>query len=247
MLRTASPRFGSAPRPPLGALAVVVLAALAAPAALAVPAAGSASAAPAMAAPAAALVTSAQPVLRNGSHGAAVVRLQRRLVALHYDIGSVDGGFGPETFHGVVAFQKVNGLARDGVVGPRTWAALAHPVTPRPRRSLSALSVEVNLTRQVVYLARKGVVIRILDASTGKSGTPTPVGNFSVQRRIDGWRHSPLGLLWRPNYFFRGYALHGSNSVPAFPASHGCARVTVSAMNRLWSVLRVGTPVSVYR
>jgi lipoprotein-anchoring transpeptidase ErfK/SrfK len=90
-------------------------------------------------------------------------------------------------------------------------------------------------------------VIRILDASTGKSSTPTPVGNFSVQRRIDGWRQSPLGLLWRPNYFFRGYAVHGSTSVPAFPASHGCVRVTIPGMNRLWPVLRIGTPVSVYR
>jgi N-acetylmuramoyl-L-alanine amidase len=53
--------------------------------------------------------------------------------------------------------------------------------------------------------------------------------------------------MWRPNYFYRGYALHGSASVPAYPASHGCVRVTVAAMNRLWSLLRVGMPVSVYR
>jgi hypothetical protein len=93
--------------------------------------------------------------------------------------------------------------------------------------------VEVNLTRQVVYLARKGVVLRILDASTGKAATPTPTGNFAIVRRIDGWRQSSLGLLWRPNYFWRGYAVHGSTSVPVYPASHGCVRATVPAMNRL--------------
>ena len=162
-------------------------------------------------------------------------------------VGPIDGSFGSQTYHGVVAFQKVNSLVRDGIVGPQTWAALARPVIPRPRRWLSASSLEVNLTRQVVYLARQGVVLRILDASTGKAGTPTPTGNFSILRRIDGWRQSPLGLLWRPNYFSGGYAVHGSTSVPAYPASHGCARVTIPAMNRLWPLLRIGMPVSVYR
>ncbi len=188
-----------------------------------------------------------QPVLRLGSSGTAVVQLQRRLATLHYDVGPIDGGFGSQTFHAVVAFQKVNGLVRDGIVGSRTWAALANPVIPRPRRWLSASSLEVNVTRQVVYLARQGVVLRILDASTGKASTPTPLGNFSIQRRIDGWRQSTLGLMWRPNYFYRGYAVHGSTSVPAYPASHGCVRVTIPAMNRLWSQLRIGMPVSLYR
>lgn len=189
----------------------------------------------------------AMPTLRQGSRGTAVVTLQRRLAALRYDVGAIDGIFGSSTHHGVVAFQKVNGLVRDGIVGPRTWYALAHPVIPRPRRWLSSSSLEVNLTRQVVYLARQGVVLRILDASSGKASTPTPTGNFSIIRRIDGWRQSSLGLLWRPNYFYRGYAVHGSTSVPAYPASHGCVRVTVPAMNRLWPLLRIGVPVSVYR
>jgi N-acetylmuramoyl-L-alanine amidase len=202
---------------------------------------------PAVAAAPARAMMITQPVLRLGSSGTAVVQLQRRLATLHYDVGPIDGGFGSQTFHAVVAFQKVNGLVRDGIVGPRTWYALAHPVIPRPRRWLSASSLEVNVTRQVVYLARQGVVLRILDASTGKASTPTPLGNFSIQRRIDGWRQSTLGLMWRPNYFYRGYAVHGSTSVPAYPASHGCVRVTIPAMNRLWSQLRIGMPVSLYR
>jgi N-acetylmuramoyl-L-alanine amidase len=106
-----------------------------------------------------------------------VSTLQRRLAGLRYDVGPIDGIFGSATYHGVVAFQKVNGLARDGIVGPRTWAALAHPVIPRPRRWLGGSSLEANLSRQVVYLARQGVVLRILDASSGKASTPTPTGN----------------------------------------------------------------------
>ncbi|MBY8874218.1 L,D-transpeptidase family protein [Micromonospora sp. PLK6-60] len=188
----------------------------------------------------------AQPTLKQGARGTAVTNLQRRLVALHYDVGAVDGDFGPSTFHAVVAFQKVNGLGRDGVVGPKTWAALSKPVVPKPRYKHSGLSLEANLSKQVLYLARNGQVIRILDASSGKASTPTVRGNYKITRRIDGWRQSDLGLLWRPNYFYRGYAIHGATSVPAYPASHGCVRVTVPAMNRLWGTIKVGLPVHVY-
>ncbi|MFF5173821.1 L,D-transpeptidase family protein [Micromonospora sp. NPDC000089] len=233
------PRAGAA----LGA-AVLVATGLFAPA-------QPASAAPAWTAAATPLagqaLATSQPVLRQGSRGAAVTSLQRRLAALHYDVGAADGVFGGSTFHAVVAFQKVNGLGRDGIVGPRTWAALAHPVVPRPRYTHTGYSVEANLDRQVLYLARKGAVVRILDASSGKSSTPTPTGNFTIQRRIDGWRQSSLGLLWRPNYFHNGYAVHGATSVPNFPASHGCVRVPIPAMNRLWSVIGVGMPVHIYR
>src|SRR6266511_2437384 len=108
-------------------------------------------------------------------------------------------------------------------------------------------AVEVNLTRRVVYLTRSGAVTRILDASPGKPSTPTPTGSFSIYRRIDGWHLSPLGWMWRPNYFYGGYALHGSTSVPTYAASHGCVRVTVPAMNRAWSQLYIGERLYVYR
>ncbi|HEX8804503.1 MAG TPA: L,D-transpeptidase family protein [Acidimicrobiales bacterium] len=205
-----------------------------------------ATGASASAASTAAAPTDVRPTLRQGSRGSAVTTLQRRLHTLHYDVGTIDGVFGTSTFHAVVAFQKVNNLGRDGIVGPATWYALDHPLTPRPRYSHSGTWVEVNLTKQVLYLARSGAVIRILDASSGKPSTPTPAGNFTIIRRIDGWRTSSLGTLWRPNYFYRGYAIHGSTSVPNYPASHGCVRVTIAAMNRLWPVIGVGMPVHLY-
>jgi N-acetylmuramoyl-L-alanine amidase len=193
-----------------------------------------------------ATTTAARPVLRLGSTGATVTYLQQRLAALHYDVGPIDGQFGSSTFHAVVAFQKVNNLVRDGVVGALTWARLDSPLVPRPRYSHTGTWVEVRLDKQVLFLARSGAVVRIVDASTGKASTPTPSGNFSIYRRIDGWRTSDLGTLWRPNYFYGGYAIHGYSSVPNYPASHGCVRVTIAAMNRLWPVLGIGMPVHVY-
>jgi lipoprotein-anchoring transpeptidase ErfK/SrfK len=195
--------------------------------------------------------------LRLGSEGAQVTALQRRLHELGYQVQQADGHFGQETHHSVVAFQKVNHLARDGVVGPVTRKALEHPRIPRPRSTRAAFHVEADLTLQVVYMVRDGKVQEILDASSASGQTytvdgdvrlaVTPRGNFQIQRKIDAWRKSKLGLLYRPAYFTGGYALHGAYSVPPFPASHGCIRITITAMDRWFNRLPVGTPMLVYR
>jgi lipoprotein-anchoring transpeptidase ErfK/SrfK len=86
-------------------------------------------------------------------------------------------------------------------------------------------------------------------SSTGGSAQAvTPPGSFRINREVDGVREAPLGTLYRPKYFNGGIAIHGSGSIPAHPASHGCARVTNSAMDMLWAsgVAAIGTPVTVY-
>ena len=207
----------------------------------------------------AATVAAAQPMLRLGSRGSAVVTLQHRLAALHYfDVGTADGVFGPNTYHAVIAFQKVQGLTRDGVAGPATWARLAKPYVPAARYRLATSSLEVNLTRQVIYYVRNGTIQRIIDASTGSGAwyysqgrwarAITPTGRFRIYWRYsNGWQAGPLGSMYRPNYFYAGYAVHGMTSVPAYPASHGCVRMTVPTMDRMWSSLWVGMPVAIYR
>src|SRR6266536_1737014 len=100
----------------------------------------------------AAATTTTWPTLRYGARGTAVVYLQQRLTTLHYDVGGVDGIFGYNTLHAVYAFQKVQGITVDGIVGPATWSRLASPYRPSARYYRSAAAVEVNLTRRVVYL-----------------------------------------------------------------------------------------------
>ena len=51
--------------------------------------------------------------------------LQLRLTALGYDPGPLDGAFGRKTIDAITAFQKSIGLTADGIVGPKTLAALA--------------------------------------------------------------------------------------------------------------------------
>jgi N-acetylmuramoyl-L-alanine amidase len=215
----------------------------------------------ALAAPAAAVsasaTTAAQPTLQLGSRGSAVVTLQHRLAALHYfDVGTADGTFGQNTYHAVIAFQKVQGLARDGIVGAATWARLARPYVPAPRYRLATTSLEVNLAKQVIYYVGNGTIQRIIDASTGSgqwyysqgrwARAVTPTGRFRINWRYNGWQAGPLGSMYRPNYFYAGYAVHGMTSVPAYPASHGCVRMTIPTMDRMWSSLWVGMPVAIY-
>jgi lipoprotein-anchoring transpeptidase ErfK/SrfK len=198
------------------------------------------------------------PVLRLDSRGSAVLTLQQRLAALHYfDVAKADGAFGPGTYHAVVAFQKVQGLTRDGIAGPATWARLARPDVPAARYWLATTSLEVNLAKQVIYYVSGGTIQRIIDASTGSGAwyyshgrwarAITPTGRYRIYWRYPGgWQPGPLGSMYRPDYFHGGYAVHGMTSVPAYPASHGCVRMTVPAMDRMWSSLWVGMPVAIY-
>ena len=78
----------------------------------------------AVAQPTAVEVAVESAVLRQGSTGAEVKEVQRRLKMWGYYAGSVDGIFGTATKKAVVAFQKKNGLSADGVVGRATYAAL---------------------------------------------------------------------------------------------------------------------------
>jgi len=216
--------------------ALVVPLALVATAPAAVAAGSSPSGPPGLNARTVAAATAAgRPTLRLGARGGAVVTLQHRLASLHYfDVGAADGAFGQNTYHAVIAFQKVQGLTRDGIVGPATWARLARPYVPAPRYRLGTASLEVNLARQVIYYVRSGAIQRIIDASTGSGAwyysqgrwarAITPTGRFRIYWRYgNGWQPGPLGAMYRPNYFYRGYAVHGMTSVPPTrPATAAC-------------------------
>ncbi len=75
-------------------------------------------------------------VLKIGSKGTAVKRLQKQLKARGFDPGVIDGIFGAATEAAVLAFQHSEGLLADGIVGPRTAGLLARK---RPGKLASAL------------------------------------------------------------------------------------------------------------
>jgi peptidoglycan hydrolase-like protein with peptidoglycan-binding domain len=199
----------------------------------------------------------ADGTLELGESGASVSALQDRLVALGYWLGEPDGTYGQLTRQAVMAFQKAEGLGRDGTAGPQTQGRMA--TASRPASQGVGTGIEIDLDRQILLVVQGGQVQWVLNTSTGSGeayasssgGTAvaaTPPGHFAIDREIDGIREAPLGTLYRPKYFNGGIAIHGAGNVPAHPASHGCARVTNAAADLLWSsgVAEIGTPVWVY-
>jgi lipoprotein-anchoring transpeptidase ErfK/SrfK len=185
-----------------------------------------------------------------------VKALQERLAELGYDVGTPDGKWGAQTSYALMAFQKVEGLSRDGQDGPQTQAALATATKPGPMVPGGAPTrIEIDVDRQVLFHWVNGSLARILPVSTGNneaycvdgecSVAVTPGGNFRIGRKAVGLEVAPLGELWWPMYFNGGIAIHGSPSVPAYPASHGCIRIPMYAAPTFYNQVAPGTRVHV--
>ncbi len=194
-----------------------------------------------------------------GDRGADVTQLQEALESLGFRTGnSIDGIYGPGTSSAVLAFQKYQRLDRTGVADPNTLISLASVETIAPPLGSAGPTIDIDLERQIIFATTETGERKILSTSTGNGElyrsangqlvtATTPTGQFRIERRIDGVRRSYLGSLYRPLYFKRGWAIHGSNSVPAYPASHGCVRVRNNDQDWLFGNFDNGTAVNVQK
>ena len=177
-------------------------------------------------------------VLQLGMSGSAVKTLQRRLAALKYYPGSIDGQFGMNTQEAVWAFQEVQGLPGEDYVSSAMQWRLAHPLAPKVLdRAAGANRIEVNLAREVLVLYRNNQIQLISHVSSGGGYyfcSPgggcgyaiTPTGNFRTIVFMSGWVTVPLGEMYNPVFFIgTAYAIHGDTYVPLAPVSHGCVRI----------------------
>ena len=193
----------------------------------------------------------------SGTSAIPVQVAQKKLLAAGYWLSGVDGKYGTTSRQAVYAFQKVNGLKRTGVLDAKTSKALMSAKRPSPGVKLTN-GMEIDKARQVIKVIRNGRVVWVFNTSTGsgrkykeKGGSGvaiTPSGTFKFQRSIDGVRHAPLGDLYRPRYFNGGIAIHGAPSIPPYPASHGCARMSNAAIDFVWSkgLAPIGSTVVVH-
>ena len=186
-----------------------------------------------------------------------VVTAQVALSEAGFYRGEIDGRSGPMTRASVLAFQKAAGLERDGVWRAVHERYLRQLEADLPERPDEPDRVEIDLTNQVGYLVKDGVLRGVFGVSSGNGKVyhhpngysavaNTPRGDYAFYRHIDGVRRAPLGELYRPWYFRGGFAIHGSGSVPAYPASHGCVRVTNWDADWLAGELEIGMPVHIW-
>jgi lipoprotein-anchoring transpeptidase ErfK/SrfK len=192
--------------------------------------------------------------------GRAVRLLQRRLAALRYDPGRVDGRFGSDTLEAVWAFQDTQGLPPQDAVSPAMQRALA---SPRPPTVLvphgGRLRVEVSLTDQVLVLYQRNHVALVSHVSTGSGryfcsldgcgNAITPAGDFTTLSFMAGRVTVPLGEMYNPVFFIgTTFAIHGDTHVPRRPASHGCVRIPIHIAAFFHTLVPTpGTPVYIRR
>ncbi len=195
--------------------------------------------------------------LQPGMSGAAVKALQRRLAALKYYPGSIDGNFSTSTLEAVWAFEEVQGLPTHDYVTAAMQRALARPRAPRvlvPHGG--ANRIEVSLSREVLVLYHNNQVELISHVSTGghyaydctPSGCAyaiTPTGNFKTVVFMPGWVAVPLGFMYNPVFFIgTAFAIHGETDVPLAPVSHGCVRIPMDIAAFFHTLVRIpGEPV----
>lgn len=202
----------------------------------------------------------------GGGSGSDTARVQMRLLELGFWLSGADGGYGLTTKQAVMAFQKYMALDTSGKVDQPTADALS-AMTARPAaRANSGTLIEVDKSKQLLFFVIDNTTAWILNTSTGNGeeyieedkNTPgelitgvslTPDGLHQVTReRPEGWWEGDLGEIYRPKYFIGGVAVHGSNSIPNYAASHGCVRVSVPAMDWIWEtgIMPLRTPVWVH-
>jgi len=199
-------------------------------------------------------------VLKPGMRGQAVRLLQRRLAALNYYPGRVNGRFGSNTLEAVWAFQETQGLHPRNVVSSKMQRALA---SPRPPKVLvphgGRLRVEVNLKDQVLVLYKRNHVALVSHVSSaggyyfcspnGCGNAITPTGDYTTLSYTPGRVTAPLGDMYNPVYFIGTiYAIHGDTQVPLKPASHGCVRIPLDVAAFFHTLVPTpGTPVYIRR
>jgi putative chitinase len=82
-------------------------------------------------------------LLQLDSSGPEVTSLQEALQAKGFSPGAIDGFFGGATEAAVLAFQRSNGIAADGIVGPRTATALGLAAIPSIPSAIAGVTVQV--------------------------------------------------------------------------------------------------------
>jgi putative peptidoglycan binding protein/L,D-transpeptidase-like protein len=188
---------------------------------------------------------------------AEVRQAEQWLADLGYWTGPIDGIWDGASRHALIAFQKLQQAKPTGRLTRAEWNALSVARPPLPRQAPGP-HIEVDLARQILFLVdSQGKIGNILPISSGsgktfhENGYPetraiTPCGRLEVYARASGWKKSPLGEMYNPLYIVGGIAIHGSEDMRTYPASHGCIRIPMFASQRLPKMVPKGTPVYVY-
>jgi hypothetical protein len=172
--------------------------------------------------------------------------LQQLLVDLGFMAPTgITGGAGDELSTAVLAFEKFEGLPRDGILDDDVTSLLLRAARPEPVLRKPGRRIELLLRRQVALQIVDGRVERVFHISSGAGGA-TPSGSFRIYRK-ERMSWSVPFETWMPwaSYFTGGIAFHQYWPVPSYPASHGCVRMMARDAPLMYAFATRGTPVDV--
>jgi hypothetical protein len=183
------------------------------------------------------------PGLGQGQCGLVVVGFKKAMRKMGY-IANDGRCFGGKTARGVLAYRKVNGMTRSYRAGKGlVKRAFSGRGAYRVRHPGAGEHVEVSLSRQVLVFAEGDEPFAIYPVSSGKSSTPTVTGHYSFIRTEPGYNSHGMYYSF---YFYGGYAVHGYESVPNYPASHGCVRTFIADQPEIFNRIFYGEDIFVY-
>lgn len=177
------------------------------------------------------------------------------LSALGLPVGKVDGVYDVNTQRALCAWRELtygeptralpSDLEAMQIVSTKALAPAANQV----------VGLNVNIACQTAtWVSAAHVVIGVFPVSSGQPGyLSTSVGLWKVEWQVPRWYESilyPEAMMYRPKFFHRGMAIHGSATdalVLPYPASHGCVRMLHADIDRLWDAgFGIGDAVNVY-
>jgi lipoprotein-anchoring transpeptidase ErfK/SrfK len=118
--------------------------------------------------------------------------------------------------------------------------------------------IVVSLEDRKLALIENGEVMKVYTVAVGKPSTPSPVGTFTIERRVANPTYShkgqlvapgpgnPVGTRWM-GLSVRGYGIHGTNAPKSIgkAASHGCIRMSKADLEELFDLVRAGDAVEI--
>jgi len=178
-----------------------------------------------------------------GQTGPIVRLIQQRLAALHFYIPQT-GVYDQKTGLAIDTYHRLLGWGVSQVADTKTVDALlagkGHFIVRFPHQGFHA---EGDLSIQVLALINGSKVSWLLPISSGKPSTPTVLGEFQIYYREP--EYTSDGMYFS-DFFHGGYAIHGYDPSPDFPASHGCMRLPMVDAIPVYNRLALGEWVDTY-
>jgi hypothetical protein len=175
--------------------------------------------------------------------GKATRLFNRSLQAQGFHTGTKGARVTSGTRLAIKAFRKTNGMGRSEAYRPGIFRKLLMEKGGFKPRYDDGRHVEVDISRQVMSLIQGDTPVHTFHISTGASATPTVRGKYRFYRKDAGYNAK---RMYFSVYFIRGYATHGYNPVPNYPASHGCVRNPIQFSRFIYNWTQIGMPIYVY-